>query len=470
MRRTIWLFVKIAIVVAVAVWVARHPGTVGIDWLGWRVEMSVGVALLTGLVIVAVVALGYASWRALRRSPRSFLHARQDRRRAAGYRALTEGLVAVAAGNPDEARRHARKADKLLDEPPLTLLLSAQAAQLSGDTAAAKRDFEAMLKRPETEFLGLRGLIVQALKEDDQAGALALTRRAYALRPATPWVLETLIDLHSKAGDWRETQKFLIEARHGNIVTSTEAAVQEAALLAERARTSAAAGREEEAYEQARRAHDLDPALAPATLLLARGVAAAGRVRRARKLVEAGWRAGPHPALAPLYLEIVGAASALDRYTAIKNLVEEIPAHVESRVALAEAAAAAGLWGEARHQLDALAEADRTARVWRLQADIAEADPADARDAPALRDTAAAAPPDPAWVCGECGTISDEWMGVCGNCGALAGLAWTSPRRMHRLVLGGATGGTAAAGVDAVPAAATPALATAAAPPANART
>ena len=453
MRRSIWLFVRIALVVAAAVWVARHPGTVGVDWLGWRVETSVGVALLAGLVIVAVVALAYASWRSLRRSPRSFLRAREDRRRAAGYRALTEGLVAVAAGNPAEARRHARKADGLLDEPPLTLLLSAQAAQLAGDNAAAKRDFEAMLQRPETEFLGLRGLIVQALKDDDRAEALALTRRAYALRPATPWVLETLIDLHSRAGDWRETQKYLVEARRGNIVTSTDAALQEAALLAERARTAAAAGNDDEAFEQARRAHDLDPALAPATALLARGVMAAGRTRRARKLVEAGWLAGPHPMLVPVYLDIVGATAPLDRYSAVRNLVEEAPAHVESRFALAEAAVAAGLWGEARHQLDDLAAADRTMRVWRLQARIADDDPADDRDVEALLDSAAAAPPDPAWVCRDCGTVSDEWMGVCGNCGALAGVAWTPPRRMHRLVLGGAT----AAPAETLPAPVAPA-------------
>ena len=438
MRRTLWLFIKIAVVVAAAVWVVQHPGSVSVDWLGWRIEASVGVALLAGLVILAVVALAYATWRALRRTPRSILRARRERRRAAGYQALTEGLVAVAAGDPAAARRHARKADGLLNDPPLTLLLSAQAAQLSGDAAAAKRDFEAMLDRPETEFLGLRGLIVQALKDGDEDAARALAHRAYALRPTTPWVLETLIDLHSKAGDWRETQKYLIEAQRGNVVTRTEAAIQEAALLAERARAAAAAGNDDEALEQVRRAHDLDPALAPATVLLARRVAAAGRTRRARKLVEAGWAAGPHPSLVPVYLDFVGATTPLDRYSAVRNLVEEIPAHTESHMALATAAADASLWGEARHQIDDIPDHDRTERVWRLRARIAEADPADESSAPGWRDGAAEAAPDPAWVCRECGTVSDEWMGVCGNCGTLAGVVWAPPRRMHRLALGGA--------------------------------
>lgn len=436
MWRTLWLFAKIAVAVAAAVWLVKHPGTVTVDWQGWRVEASVGVAALAGLVVVAVAALAYATWRSIRRTPRAIVAARRDRRRAAGYRALTEGLVAVAAGDPDSARRHARKADGLLKEPPLTMLLSAQAAQLSGDTVAAKRDFEAMLERPETEFLGLRGLIVQALKDGDSGTALALARRAYALRPTTPWVLETLIDLHSKAGDWRETQKYLGEARRSKVVAEGQAQLREAALLAERARAAAAADRQDEAFEQARHAHDLDPALAPATAILARRVAAEGRLRRARKLVEAGWTAGPHPMLVPVYLDIVGAKTALERYTAVRDLVEDAPAHAESRVAVATAAIDAELWGEARRQLDALESAARTVRVCLLRARIAENDAEDTSTPEDWRERAAAAPPDPAWVCDACGTVIDEWMGVCGNCGTLGAVAWLPPRRMHRVAFG----------------------------------
>ncbi len=63
----------------------------------------------------------------------------------------------------------------LLAEPPLTLLLSAQAAQLNGDEQAARRYFTAMLDRAETEFLGLRGLVMQALRGGDEAAALGLS-------------------------------------------------------------------------------------------------------------------------------------------------------------------------------------------------------------------------------------------------------------------------------------------------------
>ena len=96
---------------------------------------------------VLAAAAGWRRWRRHlcsgcvadhRQSRAAFLRRRRERRRRAGYRALTQGMVAVAAGDPQEARRFARSADALLADPPLTLLLSAQAAQLDGDETAAK--------------------------------------------------------------------------------------------------------------------------------------------------------------------------------------------------------------------------------------------------------------------------------------------------------------------------------------------
>src|ERR687888_327363 len=67
-------------------------------------------------------------------------------------------------GDAVEAQRQAKQAGDLLNDPPLTLLLEAQAAQLGGDEKAATRYFRAMLDHPEASFLGLRGLLMQSLK------------------------------------------------------------------------------------------------------------------------------------------------------------------------------------------------------------------------------------------------------------------------------------------------------------------
>ena len=178
MIRAIFLLLLLAAFMLGAAWFADRPGQVAIEWEGWRLSTSVPVLLAAIAISAAIMALLYRCWSALVGAPRAFGRWRRERRRRQGYVALTQGMVAVAAGDPDEARRQARRADVLLSEPPLTMLLSAQAAQLNGDENAAGRYFTQMLERRETEFLGLRGLLIQAMRKGDHERAIALARRS----------------------------------------------------------------------------------------------------------------------------------------------------------------------------------------------------------------------------------------------------------------------------------------------------
>src|SRR5208282_854630 len=219
--------------------------------------------------------------------------------------------VAVAAGDAAEARRQARRADVLLNEPPLTMLLSAQAAQLNGDEAAAERYFRAMLERRETEFLGLRGLIMQATKKGDTARALGLARRAKLLRPKTEWVLATLYELEARAGDWRSAGETARLAVRRGTMTAEEGVRNRAIALYEESLAAAAAGDSEAALGAARKALALDPALIPAALAAAKLLRESGKRRRAERVIERAWERLPHPALAAQYLSLGGEAEPL---------------------------------------------------------------------------------------------------------------------------------------------------------------
>lgn len=455
MFRFLVYVIELAVVVAVAVWLAERPGVVSLDWQGWRIETSVGVLALSVFLFAVAVAAIYAAWRWVRRRPQEWSVRRRLSRQEAGLKALSDGLVAIASGDPDNARKHTRRAGALLDHAPVTLLLEAQTAQISGDNAAARETFERMMQNAETEFLGLRGLITEALRDGDDTRALAYARRAYALKPRTPWVVDSLVSLLSRAGEWREAQRLIEESQKSRRSSDARGQRQQAALLTERARAARAGGAAADAYAQARKANDLDPALVPASALLARLVADDGRARRARKLVEKSWSQAPHPDLRDVYLELLGPEAApLDRYKAVEKLVRPIPDHAESRLALARAALDAGLWGEARRQLEALQAEAPTADVYRLRARLADEDSEDESTPAAWLELAANAEADRAWVCGECGTVADDWSAVCGHCGAFANLGWTQPPRIHRALEAGpgAVGIAPAGGADSTPA------------------
>ncbi len=430
-RATFWLVVLAAAAAAIA-WLADHPGSLTLYWRDYRIDTS--VAVLAGAVALAsaLAAALYQLWRWLRRAPAAVARRRRESRRLKGYRALTQGMVAVAAGDPTEARRQARRADVLLNEPPLTMLLSAQAAQLNGDEAAAANYFSAMLERPETEFLGLRGLVVQASKTGDTARALALARRAKALSPRTSWVLSTLFELEARAGQWSSAEETARLALAAGTMRAAQGTRNRAIALYQQSLAAEAAGETAAALKAARKANAIEPGFVPAAVETAKLLMLQGKRKRAERNVEAAWQLAPHPALARLYLALGESDEPIRRLMRMQALAKLRPEHPESSLALAEAAIAARLWGEARRALAALpgdGAQGESARACRLKAALEEGEHGDGARAREWLRHAAGGEPDAAWLCRNCGAAEAEWQALCPRCAAYDALAWESPAR-----------------------------------------
>ncbi|MFQ5939860.1 MAG: heme biosynthesis protein HemY [Alphaproteobacteria bacterium] len=432
MIRVLLFLVLLAAVAGAAAWFADHPGRVSVTWQGWRIDTSVGFLAFAVALLVVVGALIDRAWRMLRRAPGAIARGRREDRRGRGYRAL----IPVAAGDAGEARRQAKRVERLLGEPPLAMLLSARTAELAGDEAAAERLFTAMLDHPETEFLGLKGLVTQARRKDARAEALELAHRAYRLKPETPWVLTTLFDLQARDGRWQEALATLEEAIRWKAVDAADGRRRKAVVLHELSGAAQAAGETRDALERARKAHDLAPEFVPAAVHLAALLVQAGQQRRAARVVERAWARAPHPDLAKAYAGARPAADALERVKRLQKLEGLRPGHLEGRVALGEAALEAELWGEARRYLDGAAGAGPQARVCRLMARLEEAAHGDAGAASRWLGRAAEAAPGPAWICRRCSAATLSWRALCERCGAFDSLAWRSPGPAAALALG----------------------------------
>jgi HemY protein len=447
--------VVIAVLIGAGVFFADHPGRVEIVWQNWQLRTSVGVLVAAAALAALAVAIVLRLLLFVIGSPGAFLRRRRERRRHAGYRALTRGMVAVAAGDATEAQRCARRADALLAEPPLTLLLSAQAAQLDGDETAAKKFFTMMLDRPETEFLGLRGLLNQARAAGDAATALRLAERARLLQPQSRWATLSLIELETREGRWASALETLAQAARRHILPADIARHQRGVVLHELSRLAAAERDRQRALAQAAEAAPLTADLAAPVAHYARLLMEEGRTRPAARALERAWRTLPHPDLARLYRELQGEAPVVARLKAFAALAAQNPQARETHLALAEAALDAQLWGEARRHLEqALAAplppyatrprrnggsseglsapapasiAGATPRLCRLIARL-EAEGRDDRQ-PARDWGEAATPsfPDPCWVCADCGGESLEWQSLCPHCGGFDTLSWRTP-------------------------------------------
>ena len=197
--------IYLILVGAAAYGVARFadvPGDVVITWQGWRIETSLMV-IGSGL-LVAVIALCFVIVLigAVLSSPFGLSRMMRNRRGVRAYEAISNGLIAIGSGDIAAANRFAAQVNKIAPGEPLALLLSAQAAQLSGDREAAERVFHAMAERADTKALGLHGLFIEARRRNDLVAAQAFAEEAARTAPSLGWAGRAVLEFRCVTGDW----------------------------------------------------------------------------------------------------------------------------------------------------------------------------------------------------------------------------------------------------------------------------
>ena len=418
----------VAVISAVVAWLAEHPGIIFMEWQGYRVETSVAF-LIVFLVTTAILsAFGYHIFIILRHIPTQLSGLLRERRQQKGYKALTRGMVAIAAGDAIEARRQEKQVQVLLEELPLTMLLSAQAAQLNGDETAAEQFFQAMTKQSETEFLGIRGLLNQALTRNDKPAALKLAMRAYCIRPNSDRAANQLFNLQVLNGQWLNAQVTNDKQVKSRLIDKNTGRRRKALLTLQQGLEASTSDNPESALKYFKGSYDSDPSFIPAVLNYVKKLIEQKRDSTAIDVIKKTWRTHPHPDVVLPYWQASNASDGPEIVKTTETLARENPNHPESFIALARAAIEAQLWSEARKYLTTLAskyDGNDEARICRLWADLEKFESENFSESQAWLTRALLARGDPAWVCGQCGNSTSDWSGFCTNCESFDSLSWT---------------------------------------------
>lgn len=432
MRRLLLLFALAAGIAALAAWLAGNPGSLAVNWHGYRIESSFVMLLALMAVLYFLIRLPVWIYGHLRGARAGA--SRQNR----ALQALAGGMTAIAAGDAREAMRQAARAERLMGAAPLSLLMRAQAAQLGQDEPAARGYFQAMLASPASAFLGLRGLLGQAMRAGDLAQARTLAEQGLRLQPKSPWLIRNKFGIECAAGEWLAARETLRLAGQARLLGKAEQERKLGLLAFAEARDAEAHGAREPALAAAGRALKQAPDLVPAACLLGRLLGEAGKTARAERVLEKAWARAPHPDLAAVFTNLVPGVRPSQQLLRVRRLTAANPGHKESRLLLAEASLAAGETARARELMQPLTEGAASERACRLMARIAEAQGAPVREVQDWLARAPLAPRDAAWQCQACGRPSDGWALHCPACGEFGALQWNGAAR-H--TVGGQPGG-----------------------------
>src|SRR3569623_278526 len=365
-----------------AAWVADQNGGVVLSWNGWRAETSLPVLALIILMLVLAAMMVWAIIRAFWKPPARLRRRRHEKRQAKARHAITQGLIAVGTGDSFAAHRHAGTAKRLAERDPLVLLLQAQTAQLEGDRPGAQHAFHAMAERKDMRLLGLRGLFIEAQRNDDPYTAVAMAEEALKIAPTSPWASHAVLGFRCAQGDWDGALALLDNNKAAGLIDTEPYRRRRGVLL-----TARALALEERDRDLSRKssmeAIKFAPQLVPAAVLAAKFYSEDNQVRRAMRAIEVAWNANPHPDLAAAYAHVRLGDSARERHARVALLAQQMPEERER----------AGNQEEGR------------AREWTARA--------------------VRAAPDPAWTAD--GYVSDRWRPVSPVTGRLDAFQWVTP-------------------------------------------
>ncbi|MFZ1725940.1 MAG: heme biosynthesis HemY N-terminal domain-containing protein [Albidovulum sp.] len=437
----IWSFVKIVLFVAAVAGLTLLAGFLSENGDGVRIvianmEFNLGpvqaiilalLALLSFWIALKLLGLIVAFLKFLNGDETALSRYFDRNRERKGYQALSDALMALASGEARVAMAQATRAEKYLNRPELTNLLTAQAAELSGDTRRATEVYKRLLGDDRTRFVGVRGLMKQKLAEGDIGVALKLAETAYALKPRHEEVQDALLKLQTTKGDWKGARDVLGAKRKQGLLPRDVHQRRDAVLALQEAKEVFDENASIEVREAAIAANRLSPDLIPAAVLAAQSYVMNGKPKLATRILKKAWEAQPHPDLATAYAAIVPDETAAARLKRFETLMSANPQDEETRLLRAELNIAAEDFPAARRALGNLPESHPTARSLTIMAAITRGEGADDALVRGWLTRALTASRGPKWVCDKCHNVYSEWTPTCDGCGGLDTLSWREP-------------------------------------------
>ncbi|MFW0777351.1 MAG: heme biosynthesis protein HemY [Rickettsiales bacterium] len=412
---------------AMSAWLAGQPGSVTIYWFDWRIDTSFAFLIMVAAISAVLFAYLLIFLRALLLAPAHFSERRQMRHYHKGMAEITYSVAALAASDVKGAQQHTRKAEKLLGQTPLTLLLSAQVARNEGDEEKTRLLLTKMLDHKETEYLAARSLSESATKEHMFEKALPLAERARSVNPKETSSAASLVSLHIKLEKWQEALHSVQKASRKGAFNRQDKRHYRGIVYLAQGLKLLEAGQADAAVTNATLALKYLPKFTPAILFAARAMIAAGNLPKATKLILKHWKVSPHPELASALRIAIAKEAPAKQLKTIKKLAALLPDHAESNLAIAEVAIKLKEWDTAREVLKTVLEQHESMRACKLMAYTEQGEFADADAASRWLARSADAEPEAIWACNHCSHGSEHWQPHCPSCDKFDTLEWKQP-------------------------------------------
>lgn len=222
MKRLLFVLLSSAVIIAgYAMYSKKDLGLMQVSFAEHYFEASLfEVGVLSLAVILATLLLSYL-YRLLIDFAGLFGEKRNERLAEKARHSLEQGLIELAEGRFDKAEKILLQKVEHTDNPLLTYLAAARAAQHQG--AHDRRDDyirRAHHGAPDADIaIGLTQAELQ-MDHNQLEQALATLNHLNALSPHHPHVLKLLAETHDRLGEWERLQELLPDVKKANVLNA----------------------------------------------------------------------------------------------------------------------------------------------------------------------------------------------------------------------------------------------------------
>jgi len=444
----LWSLIKIVLfigIVAALTWGAGYlmeieggitisiPGVIELNPGPLQSAIGLGLLVLAVWILLKLAGLFVAILRWMSGDETAISRWANRRREREGFDALSDAMMALASGEGRTAMAKAARAERKLQRPQLTNLITAQAAEMSGDTAKAQEVYRKLLEDDRTRFVGVRGIMKQKLAAGDIETGKALAEKAFSLKPRHEETQDVLLRLQADAKDWSGARQTLgAKLKYGYLPRNVHRR-RDAVLALSEAQTLSAEGKTAEARDAAIQANKLSPDLVPAAVAAAESYAELGQKRYANRVLVKAWNAMPHPDIATAFAALEPDEAPEARIKRFRTLTRQHVTNPETKMLLAELNIAAKEYATARKSVGDLAETDPTTRNLTIMAAIERGEGAPDSVVEGYLARAVNASRGPQWVCEVDQYVVSRWVPVCPSCGGFDTLSGGCRRKRPKV-------------------------------------
>ena len=433
MLKTFWFLIKISVIVGALLWIALQSGPVSLSFLDYDVKTQLGVFLLGLMAAFFICYFIIRTLKLILSAPKAIAdnHSKNNTKR--GYQALTQGMVAVAAGDSKAATKLSKKASNLIGvDHGLPVLLEAQAARLRGDTQQANECFIKLSENKETSLLGVRGLLRMALDEEDYQQALTHAKKARDINPKQEWISQAVYDLEIKNRHWKEALKTIKRSLSSGFMPHEKANSDRIAINLELSDQALNNHDSNGGLSYLKRAYKLDNSFVPSVTRLAKLNLSKKNRSKAVSLVLKCWKENPHPDLAAIWQELSPELTPKNRkkYMAwFEKLLAAAPESDLGMLLMAQASMDIKDWQKTIEYLKKAKQSNPSSNTYKIQRVLREHMEAEGLDIETLADQLGDEfemhnTPERCWVCSETGRRYDEWTAIARPHGSFNTIIW----------------------------------------------